>query len=244
MINDREKTFKRDVVERLNRAKDRLQQSVPEMRQLIRAFDVVGTAKKIIGPEKIKKFADATFRHDKLKQAAVDFQLKNLFAKAKALVAKTNLTPAQKFPVETASTERPQRKRVKKRRRRKKTTMNALHPRKRIEHDSVPEDARIWSGVLGPYHTTPINRQAMKVIGVRSLAAVDKNAERERENVERKKKKKQLRALRERWTPYLSDCLRLGIAPVSVPYAIELEIEKSGGLRRWLDLYATVPPSS
>ena len=31
MINDHEKTFKRDVIERLNKAKGRLQQSVPEI---------------------------------------------------------------------------------------------------------------------------------------------------------------------------------------------------------------------
>ena len=52
MTDDPEKTFKKkDVIERLNKAKDRLQQSFPEIQQLIKTSDLVGTARKIISKE-------------------------------------------------------------------------------------------------------------------------------------------------------------------------------------------------
>ena len=37
MTGGQEKSFKRDVIERLNKAKERFQQSVPEIRQYIKA---------------------------------------------------------------------------------------------------------------------------------------------------------------------------------------------------------------
>jgi hypothetical protein len=117
MTGDQEKTLKRDVIERFNEAKGRLQQSVPETRHLIKVSDVVETVRKIIDPKNIekvrdglKKLADANLPQGVIKQAVSDFQLKDLIAKAEALVAKTNLTVAkmfskETFPGETATNE-------------------------------------------------------------------------------------------------------------------------------------------
>lgn len=107
MINDHEKTFKRDVIERLNKAKGRLQQSVPEIRQLIKKSDVVETARKISDPKNIerinnglKKLADANLPQAIIKQAVIDFQLKDLFAKAESLVVKASAIFAKMFSKE------------------------------------------------------------------------------------------------------------------------------------------------
>jgi hypothetical protein len=113
MTDDPEKTFKKkDVIERLNKAKDRLQQSFPEIQQLIKTSDLVGTARKIIDPknfEKIsdglKKLADAKSPQSIFKQAVSDLQLKDLLAKVGALVAKANLTFAKTVSKDTLPTE-------------------------------------------------------------------------------------------------------------------------------------------
>src|ERR1039458_890641 len=114
MTNDHKKTFKGDVIERLNKAKGRLQQSVPEIRQLIKTSHVVETARKIIDPKNIerisdglKKLADANLPHTIIKQAVIDFQLKDLFAKAEALVAKANPIIAKMFSKDPLPTEMP-----------------------------------------------------------------------------------------------------------------------------------------
>ena len=88
MTDDQENSFKRDVIERLNKAKDCLQQSGPEMRKLISASGVFETAKKIIHSKNIerisdglKKLADVNF-HARIKQGVVELKPKHLFAKA------------------------------------------------------------------------------------------------------------------------------------------------------------------
>ena len=100
MADDQKKTLKKEELgDRLGKAKGRLQQSFPEMfpdiQQLIRTSNAVDVARKIIGP------AQSIFR-----QFADDIQLKDLLAKAEALVAKADLTftkPVSKFsaPTET-----------------------------------------------------------------------------------------------------------------------------------------------
>ena len=84
MFDDHEKTFKKDVIERLGKAKGRLRQSFPEIQQLIKTSNVVETARKLIGP------AYSIFQ-----QFADDVQLKDLLAKAEAIVVKANLTVAK-----------------------------------------------------------------------------------------------------------------------------------------------------
>lgn len=76
MTDDQGRTRKEKFIGRLEKAKGRLQQSFPEVQHLIRTFSAVETARKIIDPAKsiFRKFAD-------------DIQLKDLFAKAEALVA-------------------------------------------------------------------------------------------------------------------------------------------------------------
>lgn len=71
MTDDQEKAFKKDLMERLDKAKGRLQQSFPEIQQLIKTSNVVEAARKIIDP------AQSIF-----KQFANDIQLKDLLAKA------------------------------------------------------------------------------------------------------------------------------------------------------------------
>ena len=77
MTDDRTKTSKKE--DRLEKAKGRLQQSFPEIQQLIRTSNAVDVARKIIDP------AQSLF-----KQFADDIQLKDLLAKAEELFA-TNL---------------------------------------------------------------------------------------------------------------------------------------------------------
>ena len=102
MMDDQKKTSKKE--DRLDKAKGRLQQSFPEIQQLIRTSNAVDVARKIIDP------AQSIFR-----QFADDIQLKDLIAKAESLVANANLTftkavskgtpPAQTFRDGTPSNE-------------------------------------------------------------------------------------------------------------------------------------------
>jgi hypothetical protein len=109
MADDQEKAFKKEFMERLDKAKGRLQQSFPEIQQLIKTSKVVEVARKIVDP------AQSIF-----KQFADDIQLKDLFVKAEALIAKSNLTvtktisndtpPTKTFPNETPAHELPSKK--------------------------------------------------------------------------------------------------------------------------------------
>jgi hypothetical protein len=71
---------------RLEKAKGRLQQSFPEIQHLIKTSNAVDVARKIIDP------AQSIFR-----QFADDIQLKDLLAKAEALVARSDLAFAKSF---------------------------------------------------------------------------------------------------------------------------------------------------
>src|SRR4029079_16330281 len=77
MTDDRKKTSKKE--DRLEKARGRLQQSFPEIQQLIKTSNAVDRARKKIYP------AQSLF-----KQFADDIQLKDLLAKAEELFA-TNL---------------------------------------------------------------------------------------------------------------------------------------------------------
>jgi hypothetical protein len=81
MTGDQGKTLKEEFIDRLEKAKGRLQQSFPEIQQRVKTSSAVEVARKIIDPAQsiIKQFAD-------------DIQLKGLFAKAEALVARANPT--------------------------------------------------------------------------------------------------------------------------------------------------------
>jgi hypothetical protein len=81
MSDDRGKTRKDRFVDRLEKAKGRLQQSLPEIQQRVRTSSAVDVARKIIDP------AQSIFR-----QFADDIQLKDLLAKAEALVANAERT--------------------------------------------------------------------------------------------------------------------------------------------------------
>ena len=105
MTDDQKNTLKKEeFIDRLEKAKGRLQQSFPEIQQLIKTSNAVEVARKIIDP------AQSIFR-----QFADDIQLKDLFAKAEALVANANLTftkavskdtpPTETFRDETSSNE-------------------------------------------------------------------------------------------------------------------------------------------
>lgn len=109
MTDDQRKTRKQEFIDRLEKAKGRLQQSFPEIQQFIKTSSAVEVARKIIDP------AQSIF-----KQFADDIQLKDLFAKAEALVANANLTltkaaskdaaPTEACPIETPSSEPPAKK--------------------------------------------------------------------------------------------------------------------------------------
>jgi hypothetical protein len=113
MTDDQGKTLKEEFIDRLEKAKGRLQQSFPEIQQLIKTSNAVEVARKIIDP------AQSIF-----KQFADDIQLKDLFAKAEALVANANLTftkaaskdtpPTETFRDETSSNESSKKAGVKK----------------------------------------------------------------------------------------------------------------------------------
>ena len=79
MTDDQGKTPKKEFGDRLGKAKGRLQQSFPEIRQLVRTSNAVDVARKIIDP------AQSIFR-----QFADDIQLKDLLAKAESIVANAN----------------------------------------------------------------------------------------------------------------------------------------------------------
>jgi hypothetical protein len=127
MTDDQEKAFKKDLIDRLDKAKGRLQQSFPEMQQLIKASNVVETARKIIDP------AQSIF-----KQFANDIQLKDLLAKAKALVAKADPTVTKAvlkdtpltgtFPNETPTNELPSNKASL-----KKASLKGVRPKKPLK---------------------------------------------------------------------------------------------------------------
>ena len=113
MMDDQGKTLKEEFVDRLEKAKGRLQQSLPEIQQLIKTSNAVEVARRIIDP------AQSVFR-----QFAKDIQLKDLFAKAEALVANANLTftkavskdtpPKETFRNEASSNESSKKAGVKK----------------------------------------------------------------------------------------------------------------------------------
>ena len=113
MTDNQGKTLKKDFIDRFDKAIGRLQQSVPEIQRFIKASNVVEAARKIIDP------AQSIFR-----QFADDIQLKDIFAKAEALVANANLTftkavskgapPTETFRDETSSNESSKKAEVKK----------------------------------------------------------------------------------------------------------------------------------
>ena len=92
MTDDRGKTGKQ-FIDRLEKAKGRLRQSFPGMQQRVRTSGAAGIARQIIDP------ARSVFR-----QFADDIQLKDLFAKAEALVASADPASAKAVPEETDQT--------------------------------------------------------------------------------------------------------------------------------------------
>lgn len=130
MTDDQGKTLKEEFIDRLEKAKGRLQQSFPEIQQLIKTSNAVEVARKIIDP------AQSIF-----KQFADDIQLKDLFAKAEALVANADLTftkavskdtpPTETFRDETSSNESSKKAGVKKTRS-KGTRLKKAVPKKTL----------------------------------------------------------------------------------------------------------------
>jgi hypothetical protein len=94
MADNQGKTRKEEFIDRLEKAKGRLQHSFPEIQQLIKTSNAVDVARKIIDP------AQSIFR-----QFADDIQLKDLLAKAEALVANANLTFTKAVSKESPPTE-------------------------------------------------------------------------------------------------------------------------------------------
>jgi hypothetical protein len=114
MTDDKKTTFNKDVIGRLNRVKSRLQQAFPEIGQLIEKSELIETAKKVIDPKNIdrisdglKKLADSKLPRAIIKQAVIDFQLRELFAKTEALVSKANRTLGKMVLKETLPTDAP-----------------------------------------------------------------------------------------------------------------------------------------
>src|SRR6188508_1387975 len=99
MADDHRKTLKEEFTDRLEKAKGRLQQSFPEIRQSIKTSGAVEAARKIIDP------AQSIF-----KQFADDIQLKDLIAKAEALVANLTVAKSVSPPPETSPNETPANK--------------------------------------------------------------------------------------------------------------------------------------
>jgi hypothetical protein len=125
MRADQGKILKKEFVERFDKAKGRLQQSVPEIQHLLKTSNVVEAARKIIDP------AQSIF-----KQFADDIQLKDLFAKAEALVA--NLTVAKSVsrdtpPTETSPSETPASKLPSKKASLKKAPSKGVRSRKPLK---------------------------------------------------------------------------------------------------------------
>ena len=94
MADDRKKTFKKASIDRLGKAKGRLQQSFPEIQQRFRTSSAVDAAQKIIGPAQLL-----------LRQFADDIQLKDLLAKAESLVANANLAFTKSVSKDTPATD-------------------------------------------------------------------------------------------------------------------------------------------
>ena len=125
MTDDQRKTLKEEFIDRLEKAKGRLQQSS------IKTSSAVEVARKIIDP------AQSIF-----KQFADDIQLKDLFAKAEALVANANLTltkaaskdaaPTEACPIETPSSEPPAKKAGVKKTPSKRTRLKKAVPKKTL----------------------------------------------------------------------------------------------------------------
>ena len=126
MRDDRGKTLRKESVGRFDKAKGRLQRPVPEQ-QPVKTSNVVEAARKIIDP------AQSVFR-----QFADDIQLKDLFAKAEALVAKANLTVAKAVardisPTETSPNETPANKLPAKKASLKKAPSKAVRSKKPLK---------------------------------------------------------------------------------------------------------------
>src|SRR5689334_3646294 len=94
MAGDQGKTKKEQFVGRLEKAKGRLQQSFPEIQQRVRTSNAVEIARRIIDP------AQSIFR-----QFADDIQLKDLLAKAEALVGNAERTFTKAVSKDTPPTE-------------------------------------------------------------------------------------------------------------------------------------------
>lgn len=92
MTDDHKKNLKKE--DRLEKAIGRLQQSFPEIQQLIRTSNAVEVARKIIDP------AQSLFR-----QFADDIQLKDLLAKAEALIANAERTFTNAAPKQSPQTQ-------------------------------------------------------------------------------------------------------------------------------------------
>jgi hypothetical protein len=127
MDDDQEKAFKKEFMERLDKAKGRLQHSFPEIQQLIKTSNVVEVARKITDP------AQSIF-----KQFADDIQLKDLLAKAEALVAKANLTVTKTIsgdtpPTETSPNEAPENELPSKKVSLKKVSSKGVRPKKPLK---------------------------------------------------------------------------------------------------------------
>ena len=141
MTDNQGKTLKKDFIDRFDKAKGRLQQSVPEIQRLIKASNVVEAARKIIDP------AQSIFR-----QFADDIQLKDLFAKPEALVANANLTftkavskgapPTDTFRDETSSNESSKKVEVKKTRSKGRRSKKAV-PKKTLSKKRKKRKKRV-----------------------------------------------------------------------------------------------------
>ena len=94
MTDDRKKTLKEESADRHDKAKGRLQRSFPEIQHLVRTSNALDVARKIIDP------AQSIFR-----QFADDIQLKDLLAKAEALVANAERTFTKAGSKDTPATE-------------------------------------------------------------------------------------------------------------------------------------------
>jgi len=132
MTDDQNKTAKKESPDRLGKAQGRLQQSFPEIRQLIKTSNALDVARKIIDP------AQSIFR-----QFADDIQLKDLLAKAEALVANSNLAftkavskqspPAETLQDRTASKESSREAGI------KKGLSNRARPKKAAPKTALPK---------------------------------------------------------------------------------------------------------
>ena len=138
MTDDQGKTPKKEFGDRLGKAKGRLQQSFPEIRQLVRTSNAVDVARKIIDP------AQSIFR-----QFADDIQLKDLLAKAESIVANANRAftkpvskdtpPAEAFRHETSSNEPPAKKAGL-----KKTPSKGTRLKKAVPKKALSKNKKKW----------------------------------------------------------------------------------------------------